>query len=119
MRNPLLAARHTRSRLSPRLRTALALLRALPPDLAEDVSAVTVSSADLATFTLRSRTIVWGGAGEAERKVEIVLKKEKFEDKVVTLAIGPELSGKVIVLNEALDKSKRGPAGKPDPFKDL
>jgi len=56
---------------------------------------------------------------EEERKVEIVLKKEKFEDKVVTLAIGPELSGKVIVLNEALEKSKRPLTGKPDPFKDL
>jgi cell division protein FtsQ len=69
---PLVTATGSRGTTPEALRTALALLAALPPDLAGDVRAVTVSSADLATFTLGKRTVVWGGAADAERKVEIL-----------------------------------------------
>ena len=69
---PVVTATGSRGTTPEALRTALALLRALPADLAGDVSSVTVSSADLATFTLGPRTVVWGGAADAERKVEIL-----------------------------------------------
>ncbi|MFO0750018.1 MAG: protein kinase [Myxococcota bacterium] len=58
---------------------------------------------------------------EEARKIDIVLRKDKFDDKTVTLAIGPELVGKgVVVVNETLDKSRKV-VGKDDgdPFKDL
>lgn len=51
---------------------ALALLGQLPPALAADVSAVRVSSADLVTFTLGKRTVVWGGGSDGQRKVAIL-----------------------------------------------
>ncbi|MGB7819401.1 MAG: FtsQ-type POTRA domain-containing protein [Ornithinibacter sp.] len=54
------------------LRSALALLDELPPDLAEKVTSVRVSSANLITFTLGSRTVVWGGGEESARKVAIL-----------------------------------------------
>ncbi|MGL5865936.1 MAG: cell division protein FtsQ/DivIB [Dermatophilaceae bacterium] len=54
------------------LQAALTLLAALPADLARQVTAVTVSSADLVTFRLGARTVVWGGGEESGRKVAIL-----------------------------------------------
>jgi cell division protein FtsQ len=54
------------------LRAALALLDALPSELAGEVTAVSVSSADLVTFRLGPRTVVWGGGEESDRKVAIL-----------------------------------------------
>ncbi|MGL5816542.1 MAG: cell division protein FtsQ/DivIB [Phycicoccus sp.] len=54
------------------LQAALTLLAALPRDLARQVTAVTVSSADLVTFRLGPRTVVWGGGEESDRKVAIL-----------------------------------------------
>ncbi len=60
----------------------------------------------------------------AAKKIELLLKKKQYRDHTVSLAIGPELAGKVIVVNEALKKAKRGtPAARPpehkDPFESL
>jgi hypothetical protein len=62
---------------------------------------------------------------DQSRKLELVLALKKFQDQTVTLAIGPELAGKVIVVNEQL-KPRRGNAATgpgtkkdEDPFKDL
>lgn len=55
------------------LQAALALLRDLPDDLSGDISAVTVSSANLVTFTMDRRTVVWGGGeDEAALKVRVL-----------------------------------------------
>ena len=51
---------------------SLALLDALPPELSGKVSGITVSSANLVTFTLGRRTIVWGGGEDSARKVAIL-----------------------------------------------
>lgn len=50
---------------------AWAVVSALPSTLADQVTQVTVSSADLVTLTLGERTIVWGGAADAELKAQV------------------------------------------------
>lgn len=50
---------------------ASAVLAALPAAIAEQVTAATVSSADLVTLTLGERTVVWGGAEDAELKTRV------------------------------------------------
>ena len=69
---PVVTATGSKGMTPEAMRTALTLLEALPADLADEVSAVKVSSADLATVTLGKRTIVWGGAEDAERKVAVI-----------------------------------------------
>jgi cell division protein FtsQ len=54
------------------LLAALTVVRALPEDLERQVSSVTVSSAELVTFTLGPRTVVWGGGEGTDRKVAIL-----------------------------------------------
>ncbi len=51
---------------------AIAVVEALPAELARRVSAVTVSSADLVRFHLGSTTVVWGGGQDGARKVAII-----------------------------------------------
>lgn len=70
---PVVTATDSRGTSRDALKAALALLDELPPQLAEDVSAVKVSSATLVTFTLDGRTVVWGGGEEGARKVAILL----------------------------------------------
>ncbi|MBM6404115.1 FtsQ-type POTRA domain-containing protein [Phycicoccus sp. CSK15P-2] len=69
---PVVTATGERAMTPEALAAAFALLTALPEDLADDVSAVTVSSADLVTFTLGKRTVVWGGADDAELKIRVL-----------------------------------------------
>ena len=54
------------------LLSSLALLEALPAELAGKVSGIKVSSANLITFTLGARTVVWGGGEDSARKVAIL-----------------------------------------------
>lgn len=68
------------------LLASLALLEALPDDLVEDVSAVRVSSANLVTFTLGSRTIVWGGGEQSARKVAILMALLPTKAKVIDVS---------------------------------
>ncbi|MFC7595088.1 cell division protein FtsQ/DivIB [Terrabacter sp. GCM10028922] len=56
---------------------AVQALRSLDPALRADVSGVSVSAADQVSFTVtakgeRSKTVVWGGAGDGERKAQLV-----------------------------------------------
>ena len=55
---------------------ALQALTSLPASVRGDVSGVTVSAADQVSFTVTSKskrkTVVWGGAGEGERKARLV-----------------------------------------------
>lgn len=53
-------------------RSAWEVMSALPGDLLSQVTAATVSSADLVTLDLGDRTVVWGGPGDAELKVSVV-----------------------------------------------
>lgn len=54
------------------LKAALSLVRALPRDLSDQVGTITVSSANLVTFTIGEVAVTWGGADEPQRKVEIL-----------------------------------------------
>ncbi len=69
---PVVTATGSRSMTPEALQAALALLRDLPEDLSARVSAVTVSSADLVTFTMRGRTVVWGGEDQHELKIRVL-----------------------------------------------
>lgn len=69
---PLVSAT-SESGVSPdALRAALTVITALPDDLARTVRDITVSSADLVTFTTGRTTVRWGGAADPETKVRIV-----------------------------------------------
>jgi len=52
-----------------------------------------------------------------KRQLELVLRKERHEDRAVVLPIGPELQGRHLVVNETLVRKKM--PGVRDPFKDL
>jgi cell division protein FtsQ len=53
-------------------RAAWRVMSALPDGLLAQVTAATVSSADLVTLDLGDRTVVWGGPEEAELKASVV-----------------------------------------------
>jgi cell division protein FtsQ len=69
---PLVTARGSEGATREALQSALALLTALPSEMVTEVSGITVSSANLVTFTLGARTVVWGSGEESERKVAIL-----------------------------------------------
>ncbi len=69
---PVVTATGSRAMTPEALQAALALLRDLPSDLSDDVRSVTVSSADLVTFTLRGKTVVWGGEDESALKIRVL-----------------------------------------------
>jgi cell division protein FtsQ len=69
---PVVTATGARGMTPEALQSSLALLEALPADIAGKVTALTVSSADLVTFSLGKRTVVWGSGEESVRKVEIL-----------------------------------------------
>jgi len=52
-----------------------------------------------------------------KRQVELVLKKDRYEDLPVVLSLGPELGGQALNVNHVLTR-KKGVGGR-DPFKDL
>ena len=68
------------------LQSSLALLDALPADVSRRVTALTVSSADLVTFSLGSRTVVWGSGEESVRKVEIMRALLRTKAKVIDVS---------------------------------
>ncbi len=68
------------------LLSSLALLEALPADLAGTVSGIKVSSANLITFTLGKRTVVWGGGEDSARKVAILSALLRTKAKVIDVS---------------------------------
>lgn len=55
------------------LRTAVAVLALLPPEQRATVRDLSVSGANLVSFTMRGKTqVVWGGAGDAPRKLALL-----------------------------------------------
>jgi cell division protein FtsQ len=83
---PVVTATGSEGTTREALQAALALLEALPDSLATDVSAVRVSSANLVTFTLGSRTVVWGGGEESARKVAILAVLLRTKAKVIDVS---------------------------------
>ena len=83
---PVVSATGSRGMTRDALLAALTVVRALPEDLERQVSAVTVSSADLVTFTLGQRTVVWGGREEADRKTAILRALLRTEATVVDVS---------------------------------
>ena len=68
------------------LQSSLALLEALPADLGRKVSGIKVSSANLVTFTLASRTVVWGSGEDSARKVAILTALLDTKAKVIDVS---------------------------------
>ena len=83
---PLVTATGEKGTTREALRSALALLDALPQDLSRDVRAMTISSADLVTFTLGTRTVVWGSGEESPRKVAILRALLTTKAKVIDVS---------------------------------
>ncbi|GGL22027.1 FtsQ-type POTRA domain-containing protein [Phycicoccus endophyticus] len=83
---PVVTATGSRSMRPEALQAALALLRDLPEDLAGEVSALRVSSADLVTFTLRGHTVIWGGEAEPERKTRVLRALLTTKAKVIDVS---------------------------------
>lgn len=69
---PVVTAESTAGQTTEALRAALSLIHALPSDLADRVSTITVSSANLVTFTLGEVQVTWGGADQPTRKVRVL-----------------------------------------------
>ena len=69
---PLVEAASESGQSKEALKAALSLIRTLPDDLAGQVSAINVSSANLVTFTLGEVKVTWGGADQPQRKVQVL-----------------------------------------------
>jgi cell division protein FtsQ len=83
---PVVTATGARGTSTEALLSSLALLDALPPDLAKKVSGIKVSSANLITFTLGKRSVVWGSGADSDRKVAILAALLKTPAKVIDVS---------------------------------
>ena len=84
---PVVTATDPRGTSKEALLSSLALLDALPADLARQVSGIKGSSANLITFTLGKRSVVWGSASRhSERKVAILAALLKTPAKVIDVS---------------------------------
>jgi len=83
---PVVTATGAEGTTKQALLSSLALLDALPSELADRVSGIRVSSANLITFTLGSRTVVWGGGEDSERKVAILTALLRTKGKVIDVS---------------------------------
>ena len=68
------------------LRAAVSVVRVLPASMQDQVSAVTVSSANLVTLNVAKTTVVWGGVDAPERKLEIVQALLPGKHKVIDVS---------------------------------
>lgn len=69
---PVVTAASTKGTTKEALEAALSVIRTLPVDLAEQVGAMEVSTANLVSFTLGEVKVVWGGSDSPDRKLEIL-----------------------------------------------
>ena len=83
---PVVTATGAEGTTQEALRSSLALLEALPPELSRSVSGIRVSSANLVTFTLGPRTVVWGGGEDSARKVAILTALLRTKAKVIDVS---------------------------------
>ncbi|WP_299442333.1 cell division protein FtsQ/DivIB [uncultured Phycicoccus sp.] len=83
---PVVTAAGAEATTPQALTAALAFLEALPDDLERRVTSVTVSSANLVTFTIGSRTVVWGGADSGDLKVRVLRALLTTKAKVIDVS---------------------------------
>ena len=83
---PLVTATGAEGTTREALQSSLALLDALPADLAAKVSGIRLSSANLITFTVAGRTVVWGGGEDSGRKVAILTALLRTKAKVIDVS---------------------------------
>jgi cell division protein FtsQ len=83
---PVVTATGAEGTTQEALRSSLALLESLPPELSRSVSGIRVSSANLVTFTLGPRTVVWGGGEDSARKVAILTALLRTKAKVIDVS---------------------------------
>lgn len=69
---PVVSAASSKGTTREALEAALSMIHTLPPDLAGQVAAIEVSTANLVSFTLGGVEVVWGGADRADRKLAIL-----------------------------------------------
>lgn len=69
---PVVTAASSKGTTKEALEAALSVIHTLPVDLAKQVTAIQVSTANLVSFTLDGVKVVWGGAEQADRKLEIL-----------------------------------------------
>lgn len=83
---PVVTAASAAGTTRPALEAALSMVRVLPPDLASQVSAIRVSTANLVSFTLGGVDVVWGGADDAPRKLAILRALLPTEPDVIDVS---------------------------------
>ncbi|KGN38855.1 cell division protein FtsQ/DivIB [Knoellia subterranea] len=83
---PVVTAASSKGTSKEALGAALSVVHALPEDLAEQVTAIEVSTANLVSFQLAGIDVVWGGADEADRKVEILRALLATKPKVIDVS---------------------------------
>ena len=83
---PLVTAAGAAGTSPEAMKTALAFLEALPDDLEAKVTAVTVSSANLVTFRMGGRTVIWGGETEGDLKVRVLRALLTTKAKVIDVS---------------------------------
>ena len=83
---PVVTATDAKGTSKEALLSSLALLDALPDDLARGVSGIRLSSANLITFTLGKRSVVWGSGEDSDRKVAILAVLLKTRAKVIDVS---------------------------------
>lgn len=69
---PVVRADSSKGTTKEALEAALSVIHTLPVGLAEKVTSLQVSTANLVSFTLGGVKVVWGGAEEPERKLQIL-----------------------------------------------
>jgi cell division protein FtsQ len=68
------------------LLAALSVVQVLPAPLQRRVTGVTVSGANLVTFTLDRTTVVWGGVAQPERKLAVMSALLRMKPKVIDVS---------------------------------
>ncbi len=68
------------------LQAVIEVLRVLPADQRSTVSAITVSSASLVTFTLGEVQVIWGGRGATEKKLAVLQVLLPTKAKVIDVS---------------------------------
>jgi len=69
---PMVTASSAAGTTQDAIKSALSVVSTLPPDLAAQVSTLTVATASSVTFTLAGIQVTWGGADQPELKVKVL-----------------------------------------------
>jgi cell division protein FtsQ len=68
------------------LMAAVDVVEVLPRSLQRQVSDVTVSGANLVTLKVRGTTVVWGGVGQPEKKLTVMMALLKGKPKLIDVS---------------------------------